>query len=184
MLAKHGDSAKMLAGGQSLVPILNFRLGRYDVLIDINRIDPLSFIRVEYGMLCIGAMTRQRAIEVSPAVAHAAPLLARATRFIAHLPIRTRGTIGGSLAHADPAAEYPAVMLALDAEMVVQPLGATRGVAARDFFVGPLETALEPGELLVEIRGSGGSAGEATPSMRSAAGAAISPSSAWRPLSR
>lgn len=152
LLAKHGDSAKILAGGQSLVPILNFRLGRYDFLIDINRIDPLSYIRVENDMLCLGAMTRQRVIESSALVLREAPLLARATKFIAHLPIRTRGTIGGSLAHADPAAEYPAIALALDAEMVIRRAGAARTVAARDFFLGPLETALELGELLVEIR--------------------------------
>ena len=97
-------------------------------------------------------MTRQRMIETSPLVARMAPLVARGTRFIAHLPIRTRGTIGGSLVHADPAAEYPAIVLALDAELVVYKKGGTRTVAARDFFVAPLETVLHPDELLTEIR--------------------------------
>jgi len=134
------------------VPALNFRLARYDVLIDINRISRLSFIRHDNGIVRIGSMTRQREIETSDLVARHAPLLAEATRSIAHLPIRSRGTIGGSLSHADPAAEYPAVALALDAELVIAHASGQRSVPARDFIVGPLETALRPDELLTEIR--------------------------------
>jgi CO/xanthine dehydrogenase FAD-binding subunit len=152
LLAEHGDNAKILAGGQSLVPVLNFRLARYDVLIDINRISQLAFIRHDNGIVRIGSMTRQREIETSDLVARHAPLLAEATRSIAHLPIRSRGTIGGSLSHADPAAEYPAVALALDAELVIAHASGQRSVPARDFIVGPLETALRPDELLIEIR--------------------------------
>jgi carbon-monoxide dehydrogenase medium subunit len=152
LLAEHGDNAKILAGGQSLVPALNFRLARYDVLIDINRISELSFIRHDNGIVRIGSMTRQREIETSDVVARHAPLLAEATRSIAHLPIRSRGTIGGSLSHADPAAEYPAVALALDADLVIAHASGQRSVPARDFIVGPLETTLRPDELLIEIR--------------------------------
>jgi aerobic carbon-monoxide dehydrogenase medium subunit len=152
LLAEHGDNAKILAGGQSLVPALNFRLARYDVLIDINRISQLSFICHDNGIVRIGSMTRQREIETSDLLARHAPLLAEATRSIAHLPIRSRGTIGGSLSHADPAAEYPAVALALDAELVIAHASGQRSVPARDFIVGPLETALRPDELLTEIR--------------------------------
>lgn len=152
LLAEHGDNAKILAGGQSLVPALNFRLARYDVLIDINRISRLAFIRHDNGIVRIGSMTRQREIETSGLLARHAPLLAEATRSIAHLPIRSRGTIGGSLSHADPAAEYPAVALALDAELVIAHASGQRSVPARDFIVGPLETALRPDELLTEIR--------------------------------
>ena len=134
------------------MPALNFRLARYDVLIDINRISQLAFIRHDNGIVRIGSMTRQREIETSDLVARHAPLLAEATRSIAHLPIRSRGTIGGSLSHADPAAEYPAVALALDAELVIAHASGQRSVPARDFIVGPLETALRPDELLTEIR--------------------------------
>ncbi len=151
LLARHGASAKILAGGQSLVPTLNFRLGRYDFLIDINGVGELAYIRLEEGALRIGAMTRQRAIERSPLVRRHAPLLAEATKSVAHLPIRTRGTIGGSLSHADPAAEYPAVLLALEGELILRNRQALRRVPATEFFVGPLETVLRPDELLVEI---------------------------------
>jgi CO/xanthine dehydrogenase FAD-binding subunit len=151
LLAAHRENAKVLAGGQSLVPTLNFRLGRYDLLVDINRIEELAYIRFEGEVLRIGAMTRQRTIEISPLVRRHAPLLAEATRFVAHLPIRTRGTIGGSLSHADPAAEYPAVLLALDGELTLRSREGLRRVPAADFFVGPLETVLRPDELLVEI---------------------------------
>jgi aerobic carbon-monoxide dehydrogenase medium subunit len=152
LLTRHGDDARLLAGGQSLLPILNFRLARYRFLIDLNRIAALSYIRIDGGMLDLGAMTRQRAIEASDVVARDAPLLAEATPHIAHLSIRNRGTIGGSLCHADPAAEYPAVMLALDAQMAVASRAGMRTVAASDFFAGPLQTALAPDELLTGIR--------------------------------
>jgi aerobic carbon-monoxide dehydrogenase medium subunit len=152
LLARHGGDAKLLAGGQSLVPILNFRLARYGYLIDLNRIAALSYIRPKNGALHLGAMTRQRTIETATLVADGAPLLAEATTWVAHRPIRSRGTIGGSLAHADPAAEYPAVMLALDAQMTVMSRSGARTIPATRFFKGALQTVLEPDELLAEIR--------------------------------
>jgi carbon-monoxide dehydrogenase medium subunit len=148
LLATHGDEAKILAGGQSLIPMLSLRLAVFDRLIDIGRIDELAGIERRNGALRIGAGTTDAAVERSGEVAAAVPLLARATPYVGHLQIRTRGTVGGSLAHADPAAEYPAVALALDAELdVLSPRG-QRTVAARDFFTGLWSTALEPDELL------------------------------------
>jgi carbon-monoxide dehydrogenase medium subunit len=152
MLAEYGDDAKILAGGQSLVPVLNSRLGRYNYIIDINGLSELAFIRTEGDCLHIGALTRQRAIEASDIVARHAPLLTETTKYIAHLPIRTRGTIGGSISHADPAAEDPAAMLALDAEFDLVSAKGRRTIKARDFFLGPLQTALAPQELLSSIR--------------------------------
>ena len=152
MLAQHGNDAKVLAGGQSLVPVLNSRLGRYDYIIDVNGLSELAYIRSDDRWLQIGALTRQRAIETSELVARHAPLLGEATKYIAHFPIRTRGTIGGSISHADPAAEDPAAMLALDAEFDLVGAKGRRTCRARDFFLGPLQTALGPDELLTEIR--------------------------------
>ena len=152
MLAHHGESAKVLAGGQSLVPVLNSRLGRYEQIIDLNRIAELSYIRADGDCLHLGSMTRQRAIEASPLVAQYAPLLSEVTKHVGHLPIRTRGTIGGSIAHADPAAEDPAAMLALEAEFELLSAQGRRTVKATDFFEGPLQTALSSQELLVDIR--------------------------------
>lgn len=151
MLAEHAPDARILAGGQSLVPMMNFRLARPTVLIDINRIAELAFIEDAGSGLRIGAMTRARAIENSALVKSATPLLLAATENIAHLPIRSRGTIGGSLANADPAAEYPATMLALDATLVARSRRGERRIAAADFFQGVLTTALEPDEMLTEI---------------------------------
>jgi CO/xanthine dehydrogenase FAD-binding subunit len=152
LLAEHGDDAKILAGGQSLVPVLNSRLGRYNYLIDINGLSDLSYIRVRDGWLQIGALTRQRTIEASQLVAEHAPLLSEATKYIAHLPIRTRATIGGSISHADPAAEDPAALLALDAEFDLLSATGQRAVTAVEFFLGPLQTALAAHEMLVSIR--------------------------------
>jgi CO/xanthine dehydrogenase FAD-binding subunit len=152
LLDQHGSEAKILAGGQSLVPILNFRLGAYEHLIDINRISGLSYIRHEKGCLQIGPLTRQRSIETSELVKQQAPLLREATGYIAHLPIRTRGTIGGSISHAEPAAEDPAVMLALDAEFDIASRRSQRTVKAEEFFRGPMQTALASDELLMNIR--------------------------------
>jgi CO/xanthine dehydrogenase FAD-binding subunit len=151
LLAQHGADAKVLAGGQSLVPAMNFRLGRFSVLVDLNRIADLAYIRTEAGRVHFGAMTRQRDIELSPIVREQVPLLLQATRRVSHLPIRSRGTVGGSCAHADPASEYPAVMLALGARFTIRSPAGTRQVAAADFFRGFFETAVEPGEILVEI---------------------------------
>ena len=152
LLAEHGPDAKPLAGGQSLVPAMNFRLARPAVLIDLNRIESLAGIdETAEGGLRIGAMTRQRAVERSPAVARRAPLLAEAMPWIAHPQIRNRGTIGGSLAHADPAAELPAVMLALDARLTVRSRRGSRTIAAGDFFTGILTTLMAADELLIAV---------------------------------
>ncbi len=151
VLAAGGD-VKLLAGGQSLVPAMNFRLSRFERLVDLNPLAELAFIRLEAGELRIGALTRQRAIETSPLVREHAPLLTEATRHIAHAPIRSRGTLGGSLAHADPAAEDPAVMLALEAQMVVRSVRGERIIPAGDFFRGVFTTALAADELLTEVR--------------------------------
>ncbi len=152
LLARHGADARILAGGQSLVPLLNFRLSAPAVIVDLNRTADLAYIKEEGGSLRIGAMTRQRAIEFSALVRSRLPLLAEATRWVGHLPTRTRGTIGGSLAHSDPAAEYPAVVAALDGEIAIRNSGGERVVRAADFFVGFMSTALRPGEMLTEVR--------------------------------
>ena len=152
LLAAHGGDARPLAGGQSLVPLLNFRLARPEVLVDLNRIETLGRIAVSEDGLRIGAMARQASVEAHAGVAQGWPILPEAIRHIAHPQIRNRGTIGGSLAHNDPAAELPAVMLALDAEMMAQGPQAQRVIAAGDFFAGTMETALAPDELLTEIR--------------------------------
>ena len=152
LLAQCGERAKILAGGQSLIPLLNFRLIQPEVLIDIGRLRELDYIRGSDGGMAIGALTRQHALECSDAMRSSLPIVAEACRQIGHLPIRHRGTIGGNLAHADPASELPAVMLALDAEFALAGQAGRRTVAASQFFTGALTTALRPGELLVEIR--------------------------------
>jgi carbon-monoxide dehydrogenase medium subunit len=152
ILGRHGGEAKVLAGGQSLMPLLNFRLARPAAVVDLNRISALAYVHEAAGVVRLGAMTRQRAIELSPVVARRLPLLRDATRWVGHLPIRSRGTIGGSLAHADPAAEYPAVLTALEGEVVVRGPRGERTVAPRDLFVSHLTTSLDPGEILTEVR--------------------------------
>ncbi len=152
LLGRYGADARLLAGGQSLVPLLNFRLSAPAVMVDLNRAADLAYIKEENGRVRMGAMTRQRAIEFSPLVKSRLPLLAEATRWVGHLPTRTRGTIGGSLAHCDPAAEYPAVAAALDAELVIRGSAGERVVRAAEFFVGFMTTAVQPGEMLVEVR--------------------------------
>ena len=150
-LARHGGDAKILAGGQSLIPVMSFRLAQPAILVDLNRISELGFIRRgEDGGLSIGAMTRQRRLERDPLVAEAAPLLREAVPWIAHPQIRNRGTFGGSLSHADPAAELPAIALALRARLRLRKAGGDRWVEAGDFFAGLFTTALEPDEILVE----------------------------------
>lgn len=152
LLAEHGSDAKPLAGGQSLVPAMNFRLAQPAVLVDLNGVAKLAHVTWERdGGLRLGAMTRQRVLERDRLVADQAPLLAEAAPHIAHEQIRNRGTIGGSLAHADPASELPAVMVALGARFRVRSLAGERWVPAADFFVGLFTTVLEPGELLVEV---------------------------------
>lgn len=152
LLKQYGGEAKVLAGGQSLVPLMNFRLSRPAALIDINRIPALAYIKEEKGQLRFGAMTRQRAIEHSDLVRSRIPLLTEATALVGHLPIRSRGTIGGSVAHADPAAEYPAVVTALEGELVVRGSGGERRVKPEEFFVTYLTTSLGPDEMLTEVR--------------------------------
>ena len=151
LLAEHGYDAKLLAGGQSLVPAMNFRLAAPAVLIDLNRIPGLDGLSEQDGGLRIGAMARQRAAERSALVAVRAPLLAETLPYVAHAQIRNRGTIGGSIAHADPAAELPAVMLALDARFHLRGPNGTRAVPAGEFFTGLFGTALEAEEMLVEV---------------------------------
>jgi carbon-monoxide dehydrogenase medium subunit len=150
LLAEHGADAKLLAGGQSLIPAMNFRLATPAILIDLNHVAELAYVTAGHG-LRLGAMTRHRTVERSAVVAGAAPLLAAAMPFVAHPAIRTRGTLGGSLAHADPAAELPAVMLALDAVVTARGAAGTRTIAAADFFTGLFSTALAPGELVTEV---------------------------------
>ncbi len=152
LLKQYGGEAKILAGGQSLVPLMNFRLSRPAALIDINRIGALAYIKEENGQLRFGAMTRQRTIEHSDLVRSRIPLMTEATELVGHLPIRTRGTIGGSVAHADPAAEYPAVVSALEGELVVRGPGGERVVRPAEFFVTYLTTSLAPDEILTEVR--------------------------------
>jgi aerobic carbon-monoxide dehydrogenase medium subunit len=152
LLGRYGGDAKLLAGGQSLMPLLNFRLAKPAALVDLNRIPALAGIREANGHLVLGAMTRQRVIEFSPLVARRVPLLTAATRWVGHLPIRSRGTIGGSVAHADPSAEYPVVLAALDGEVVVRGPRGERRLRAGELFQTYLTTTLEADEILTEVR--------------------------------
>jgi carbon-monoxide dehydrogenase medium subunit len=151
LLADHAGDAKPLAGGQSLIPAMNFRLAAPAVLVDLNGVGELAYVKEAADGLRIGAMTRHVHVERSPVIASRAPLLAETMPFVAHAAIRTRGTIGGSLAHADPAAELPALMLAMDARFRVENREGSREIAATAFFTGLFSTSLEPGELLTEI---------------------------------
>jgi len=152
LLAEHDDEASVLAGGQSLIPLLALRLARPTVLVDINGLAELSGVSVSNGWVAIGAITREYVAEESQAIADSVPLLAAALPLIGHEAIRSRGTIGGSLAHADPAAELPAVARALDAEFVVRSRAGERVVPAAEWFEGYLATARHPDELLTEVR--------------------------------
>jgi carbon-monoxide dehydrogenase medium subunit len=151
-LHHHGDQAKILAGGQSLIPMLNFRLAHPGVVVDVNRLIELAYVRQHDGGVAVGALTRQHAVERSELIRARVPVVAEACRFIGHAPIRHRGTFGGNLAHADPASELPAVMVALEAELAVASRTGSRAVPAGQFFTGPLTTALRPDEMLTEIR--------------------------------
>jgi carbon-monoxide dehydrogenase medium subunit len=152
LIAEHGDDGKILAGGQSLVPAMNFRLARPSSLIDINRIAALDYVREEDGALRIGALARHARFEAPVVTGALAAFLPRVARHIAHLPIRTRGTFVGSLAHADPASEWCLVAATLEAELVIASRGGTRSLRPGQFFTGALTTALEPDELLTEVR--------------------------------
>lgn len=152
ILQRHAPEARLLAGGQSLVPLMNFRLARPEHVVDLNAISELSRVRLDNGTLVLGAMVRQSTIEDSELVARSCPLLVEATRFIGHRTIRNRGTVGGSLAHADPAAEYPAVLAALGGEVVVRDTKSERVVPASELFLTVCTTSLAPDELLTEVR--------------------------------
>ena len=151
LLAQHGDEAKPLAGGQSLVPAMNFRLARPSVLVDLNGLESLFGLGIDGDALRVGAMTRQRTVERSELVAGQVPLLAETLPFVAHPQIRNRGTLGGSLAHADPAAELPALALTLDARLHVRSQRGERTIDADSFFDGLFNTAMEEDELLVAV---------------------------------
>ncbi|HEX2686986.1 MAG TPA: xanthine dehydrogenase family protein subunit M [Kofleriaceae bacterium] len=162
LLGRLGDTAKILAGGQSLIPAMRFRLASPEVLVDINRIRDLAYVEERGDHLAIGAMTREHALEASPVVAKAYPLLFDTAKVIADPLVRNKATVGGNLAHADPANDHPATMLALGAQVIAHGAGGTRTIAIDDLFVGLFETSLRPGEILTEIRipkpaaGSGG----------------------------
>ncbi len=151
-MQEHGDDAKLLAGGQSLIPVMNFRLAQPAMLVDLNGVSELDFVRpADDGTLRVGALTRVARLERYEALAEYSPLLAEAIPWVAHPQIRNRSTFGGTLSHADPAAEAPAVCLAEGARFKLAKAGAERWVAAGDFFRGLFETALEPDEILVEV---------------------------------
>lgn len=152
LLAKHGDGAKALAGGQSLVPLLTLRLARPDVVVDLNHLEALRAVRRESDDVVIGALVRHRALERGEGPLRDCPILQEAAALIGNVRVRTLGTIGGSLAHADPAAELPAVARALDGTLVVRGAAGERAIPAHEFFVGALTTALAPDEVIVGIR--------------------------------
>ncbi|WP_141686869.1 xanthine dehydrogenase family protein subunit M [Bradyrhizobium sp. LMTR 3] len=150
-LAAANGEGKVLAGGQSLLPLLNFRMARPTVLVDLNGIKDLSFIELRGDSVAIGALTRHREIEHSPLIASRLPVMSAAMRHVAHLAIRNRGTIGGSLSHADPAAELPMMAMLYGASLTVQGPGGRRTLMAKDFFVDALTNCLEPEDIVVEI---------------------------------
>jgi aerobic carbon-monoxide dehydrogenase medium subunit len=151
-LGEHGDEAKLLAGGQSLVPLLAFRLARPGVLVDLNGVGGLDRLELAGDALVVGAMARQRDVELLPGLRERCELIPEAIELVGHVAIRNRGTVGGSLAHADPAAEWPALAVLLDAELELVGPSGRRTVAARDFFLSYFTTVLEPDEVLTEIR--------------------------------
>jgi len=151
LFSQHNGDAKLLAGGQSLVPAMNFRVAQPSVLIDLNRVSELSYIREEGNVIRVGSMARERHLEFDSSVEKRTPLLHEAVPFIAHPQIRNRGTIGGSIVHSDPAAELPVLMLALNARLKARNKTGERWIDAQDFFVGMFTTALEADEILVEI---------------------------------
>jgi len=151
-LARHGAAGKILAGGQSLVPMMNLRVVKPEMVIDINRVPGLGEIRVDGGELVVGALARHAALLASELVKKHCPLMAEAYPWVAHGPIRNRGTLGGNISHADPASEMPAVLAACDAKIIAKSATATRTIAAKEFFVAPLTTTLAAGEMLTEIR--------------------------------
>jgi carbon-monoxide dehydrogenase medium subunit len=152
LLGRLGDTAKILAGGQSLIPAMRFRLAAPETLVDIGRIRDLAYVEERGDHLAIGAMTREHALEASPVVAASYPLLLDTAKVIADPVVRNKATVGGNLAHADPANDHPATMLAYGAQVVARGASGTRTIAIDDLFVGLFETSLQPGEILTEIR--------------------------------
>jgi aerobic carbon-monoxide dehydrogenase medium subunit len=152
LLSEHGSEAKVLAGGQSLVPMLSFRLAQPAVLIDLNHASGLDYVRQDNGHVVIGAMTRQRSLETDPMLRAEVPLLAEALRHVGHVTNRNRGTIGGSIAHADPAAELPTLVTGLNGELTIEGPAGGRTVPAEEFFLGSFVTAMEYDEIVTEIR--------------------------------
>ena len=152
LLSQFGGDARLLAGGQTLVPMMNFRLAAPSVIVDLNRVEELNFIEVDDGFIRIGAMTRQRTIEFSPLIAEKSPLLAKVIRLVGHLPTRSRGTVGGSLANADSAAELPMVLQVLEGEVVVAGPNGRRTIKAADLFVDAMMTTIGDDEILIEVR--------------------------------
>jgi carbon-monoxide dehydrogenase medium subunit len=150
-LAELGEEGRLLAGGQSLVPLMNFRLAQPEHIIDINPVDELRYVRLDDGRLAVGAMARQAAVERSDDARRHVPLLVEALHHVAHPTIRHRGTVVGSIAHADPSAEMPSVAVALDAHITLMSASGERTVGADEFFVGPFETVLQTGELVKEV---------------------------------
>lgn len=159
LLAEGGDAARVIAGGQSLVPALNLRLMEGPLLVDIGRIETLRGIAFANGVLRLGALTRHAELERDTLVAAHAPMLAQAAPLIAHAAIRAKGTLGGSIAHADPASELPACLVALDATVEVIGVGGARRIAAADFFLGLFDTALAPGEIVSAVEIAAAQAG-------------------------
>ena len=152
LLAEHGDEAKLLAGGHSLLPLMKLRLATPSVLVDVGRLTELSFVRDDGDALAIGGLTRHHDVEHDPVIRQHVPLLAAAAGEVGDPQVRHRGTLGGSLAHGDPASDLPAVVLALRGSIVVRGSGGERTIAADDFFRGFLETALAPDEVITEVR--------------------------------
>jgi carbon-monoxide dehydrogenase medium subunit len=152
LLEANGPDSRLLAGGQSLVPMMNFRLAAPPVIVDLNRIPDLAYIEDRGDVVCIGAMTRQRAVESSALVADRLPVLSAAIKLVGHLPTRSRGTIGGSIAHADPAAELPMVLQALEGAVVVRGPNGRRTIAASELFQDAMTTSIAADEILVEVR--------------------------------
>jgi carbon-monoxide dehydrogenase medium subunit len=152
LITEHGDDAKFLAGGMSLLPLMKLRLATPTVVVDVGRLRELSYVRVDAGTVAIGALTRHRDLETDALLAAHSGVLRTVAAQVGDNQVRHRGTIGGSVAHGDPASDLPAALLALDAEFVVRGPGGDRTIPASEFFLGFLETALAPDELLVEIR--------------------------------
>lgn len=151
-LSAEGEEAMVLAGGQSIVPRMNFRAATPQIVVDINALDDLNYVREEDGTIAIGALTRQSTVRASSTIKEACPLVTEVLQYAGHVPTRHRGTIGGMMGNADPRAELPTVAMALDGSVVIRSADGERTLAAADFFEGNMTTAIEPGELLTEVR--------------------------------